>query len=124
MLRARPTNSPDSIPVRHPVHSRYPAAAGRLPSAAPSPDTQLQYRYTLRLHLAGSKTCQTSPEHWYVGSPLRTCAVPGTQPSGCTGQISAVTFCAKTRTKAAIKNLLGEPGVSVRHEVAQFECTQ
>gem|GEM_PF-6892256 len=29
-----------------------------------------------------------------------------------TGQISAVTFCAKTRTKAAIKNLLGEPGVS------------
>ena len=30
--------------------------------------------------------------------------------SGCTGQISAVTFCAKTRTKAAIKNLLGEPG--------------
>jgi hypothetical protein len=32
--------------------------------------------------------------------------------NGCTGQISAVTFCAKTRTKAAIKNLLGEPGVS------------
>jgi len=31
--------------------------------------------------------------------------------SGSTGQISAVTFCAKTRTKAAIKNLLGEPGV-------------
>ncbi len=31
--------------------------------------------------------------------------------SGCTGQISAVTFCAKTRTKIAIKNLLGEPGV-------------
>jgi len=31
--------------------------------------------------------------------------------SGCTGQISAVTFCANTRTKAAIKNLLGEPGV-------------
>jgi hypothetical protein len=31
--------------------------------------------------------------------------------NGCTGQISAVTFCAKTRTKAAIKNLLGEPGV-------------
>lgn len=31
--------------------------------------------------------------------------------SGCTGQISAVTFCAKTRTKAAIKILLGEPGV-------------
>jgi len=32
--------------------------------------------------------------------------------SGCTGQIFAVTFCAKTRTKTAIKNLLGEPGVS------------
>jgi len=31
--------------------------------------------------------------------------------SGSTGQISAVTFCAKKRTKAAIKNLLGEPGV-------------
>jgi len=31
--------------------------------------------------------------------------------NGCTGQISAVTFCAKIRTKAAIKNLLGEPGV-------------
>jgi hypothetical protein len=31
--------------------------------------------------------------------------------NGCTGQISAVTFCAKTRTKVAIKNLLGEPGV-------------
>jgi hypothetical protein len=31
--------------------------------------------------------------------------------SGCTGQISAVTFFAKTRKKAAIKNLLGEPGV-------------
>src|SRR5699024_7846698 len=30
---------------------------------------------------------------------------------GCTGQISAVAFCAKTRTKGAIKNLLGEPGV-------------
>jgi hypothetical protein len=32
--------------------------------------------------------------------------------NGCIGQISAVTFCAKKRTKAAIKNLLGEPGVS------------
>jgi hypothetical protein len=31
--------------------------------------------------------------------------------NGCTGQISAVTFCAKIRTKVAIKNLLGEPGV-------------
>lgn len=31
--------------------------------------------------------------------------------NGCTGQISAVTFCAKIRTKAAIKNLLGEPSV-------------
>ncbi|CUS41283.1 hypothetical protein MGWOODY_Tha801 [hydrothermal vent metagenome] len=32
---------------------------------------------------------------------------------GSTGQISAVTFFAKKRKKAAIKNLLGEPGVSV-----------
>jgi len=32
--------------------------------------------------------------------------------NGFTGQISAVTFCAKRRTKAAIKNLLGEPSVS------------
>jgi hypothetical protein len=31
--------------------------------------------------------------------------------NGCTGQISSVTFFAKTRKKAAIKNLLGEPGV-------------
>ncbi len=31
--------------------------------------------------------------------------------NGCTGQISAVTFFAKRRTKAAINNLLGEPGV-------------
>lgn len=30
----------------------------------------------------------------------------------CIGQISAVTFCAKTRTKAANKNLLVEAGVS------------
>ena len=30
---------------------------------------------------------------------------------GSTGQISAVTFFAKKRKKAAIKNLLGEPGV-------------
>ena len=30
---------------------------------------------------------------------------------GCTGQISAVTIFAKTRKNAAIKNLLGEPGV-------------
>jgi hypothetical protein len=33
--------------------------------------------------------------------------------NGCTEQVSAVTFCAKTRTKAAIKKLLGEPGVEV-----------
>jgi hypothetical protein len=33
--------------------------------------------------------------------------------NGCTGQISAVTFCAKKRTKAANKNLLGEPGVMI-----------
>jgi len=32
--------------------------------------------------------------------------------NGCTGQIFAVTFFAKTRKKAAIKNSLGEPGVS------------
>ena len=32
--------------------------------------------------------------------------------NGCIGQISAVTFCAKSRTKAAIKNSLGEPGVN------------
>jgi len=31
--------------------------------------------------------------------------------NGCIGQISAGTFCAKKRTKVAIKNLLGEPGV-------------
>jgi len=36
--------------------------------------------------------------------------------NGCTGQISAVTFCAKPRTKAAIKNLLGEPGVKLFKE--------
>jgi hypothetical protein len=31
--------------------------------------------------------------------------------SGSTGQISAVTIFAKKRKNAAIKNLLGEPGV-------------
>lgn len=31
--------------------------------------------------------------------------------NGCTGQISAVTFFALRSKKAAIKNLLGEPGV-------------
>lgn len=36
---------------------------------------------------------------------------------GCTGQISAVTFCANTRTKAAIINLLGEPGVRAKGEI-------
>jgi len=36
--------------------------------------------------------------------------------SGCSGQISAVTFCAKTSTKTAIKNLLGEPGVRHKNE--------
>ena len=37
--------------------------------------------------------------------------------NGCTGQISAVTFFAKTRKKAAIKNLLGEPGVMPHSQV-------
>src|SRR5690606_32197803 len=40
---------------------------------------------------------------------------------GCTGQISAVTFCANTRTKAAIINLLGEPGV--RHNSIKARIT-
>jgi len=33
--------------------------------------------------------------------------------NGSTGQMFAVTFYAKKRIKAAIKNLLGEPGVSM-----------
>jgi len=41
--------------------------------------------------------------------------------SGCTGQFSAVTFCEKTRTKAVIKNLLGEPGVM---SIDPATCTQ
>ena len=40
----------------------------------------------------------------------------GIYPAPCNkrlhGQISAVTFCAKIRTKATIKNVLGEPGVT------------
>jgi hypothetical protein len=40
--------------------------------------------------------------------------------NGCTGQISAVTFCAKTRTKAAIKNLLGEPGVNCDMKLHEY----
>jgi len=31
--------------------------------------------------------------------------------NGCTGQISAVTFCAKNMHKSRHQNLLGEPGV-------------
>ena len=38
VLQARPDNSkPDSVSIRHPVHLRYPASAGRSPSEAPSP---------------------------------------------------------------------------------------
>jgi len=37
--------------------------------------------------------------------------------NGSTGQISAVTFFAKKRKKAAIKNLLGEPGVSANQRI-------
>jgi len=37
----------------------------------------------------------------------------GVLTSGCTGQFFAVTFCAKKRTKATIKKLLGEPGVKL-----------
>ncbi len=41
--------------------------------------------------------------------------------NGCTGKISAVIFCAKIRTKSAIKNLLGEPGVeAVEKSVRKF----
>jgi hypothetical protein len=40
--------------------------------------------------------------------------------SGCIGQISAVTFCAKKRTKTAIKNLLGEPGVAHSRYAAEY----
>jgi len=36
--------------------------------------------------------------------------------SGCTGQTSAVTVFAKIRKNAAIKNLLGEPGVILINE--------
>jgi hypothetical protein len=36
--------------------------------------------------------------------------------NGCTGQISAVTFFALCSKKAAIKNLLGEPGVIFSRE--------
>jgi hypothetical protein len=36
--------------------------------------------------------------------------------NGCTGQISAVTFFVLRSKKAAIKNLLGEPGVKCQYE--------
>lgn len=38
----------------------------------------LPYHYILRLHQAGSKTCQISENYDIFGSLLRTCAVPGT----------------------------------------------
>jgi hypothetical protein len=45
--------------------------------------------------------------------------------SGCTGQIFAVIFCAKARTKAAIKNLLGEPGVKfLNHHFSRISFKQ
>ena len=54
-----PPNPPDSISVRRPMRSRYPAEARPLPSQAPLPDTRLWYHYTLRHYLAGSGTCIT-----------------------------------------------------------------
>ncbi|BBO82535.1 hypothetical protein DSCO28_31050 [Desulfosarcina ovata subsp. sediminis] len=53
-----------------------PAAAGRLPPQAPLPDTQLPCRYTLRLHRAGSKTCQAIQQTDMLGSLLRCVPCP------------------------------------------------
>jgi hypothetical protein len=68
--------APDSISVRHPVPSRHPAVAGRLPPQVPLPDTQLPYRYTLRLHRAGSKACQAVQPTDMLGSLLRCVPCP------------------------------------------------
>jgi hypothetical protein len=43
--------------------------------------------------------------------------------NGCTGQISAVTFFVLRSKKAAIKNLLGEPGVR-QSSINQFRDSQ
>jgi hypothetical protein len=69
--------------------------------------------------LLNQRRCKTLPrarEKTWIASASRCEAIPwhGQHLTpGSTGQISAVTFCAKTCTKAAIKNLLGEPGVNV-----------
>ena len=72
--------TPKLFSVRRPMRLRYPAVAEPLLSRAPSPDARLPYRYTLRHYLVGSGTCPPSHLHAMVSSPLRTRAVPGTQP--------------------------------------------
>jgi len=67
--------APDSVSVRHPVPSRHPAAAGRLPPGAPLP-TPVVYRYTLRLHPAGPKTCQATQLPDMLGSLSRCAPCP------------------------------------------------
>ena len=53
-----------------------PTAARRLPPQAPLPETQLPYRYTLRLNRAGSKTCQAVQPTDMLGSLLRRVPCP------------------------------------------------
>jgi hypothetical protein len=65
VLQSSHSCTPDSISVRHPVLSRYPASAELLPSEAPSPIPRCNNCYTLRrLRLAGSKTYQS--QHYVV----------------------------------------------------------
>jgi hypothetical protein len=105
--RLVPPNPPDSILVHRPVRLRYPAVARRPPSRAPSPDTRLPYRYTVAARCAHSRLRLAFPFHsnpppsgwvWDLMSfktkgmliaPFRIRAVPGTQPAGRVGPLTA-----------------------------------
>ena len=78
MLQARPDHSkPNLIPVRHPVHLRYPASAGRPPPKAPLPTPP----YTTATSFASIRLDQglVIYRNYDIYSPIRIRAVPGTQ---------------------------------------------
>ena len=80
-----PQCTPDSVSVSSPRTFAVPcrSRAAAFPSTVAG--TKLRYRYTLRLHPAGPKTCQALYLFDMLGSLLRTCAVPGTQPIASRG---------------------------------------
>ena len=66
-----------SIPVRHPVHLRYPVSAGRPPPKVPTPTPP----YTTATSFASIRLDQglVIYRNYDIYSPIRIRAVPGTQ---------------------------------------------